>query len=72
MISSVAMTNAYAGMQTGFNNFTQTSAKLANPDYPDKAQALVQHKMDAQLVEVNAKALKTADDMIGTLLDIKV
>ncbi|UQB41366.1 hypothetical protein JX580_06610 [Thiomicrospira microaerophila] len=72
MISSVAMTNAYAGMQTGFNNLTQTSAKLANPDYPDKAQALVQHKMDAQLVEVNAKALKTADDMIGTLLDIKV
>ncbi|WFE68358.1 hypothetical protein P8S54_09065 [Thiomicrospira sp. R3] len=72
MISSSAMSQAYAGMQTGFNNLTQTSAKLADPNQLDKTQSLIEHKQDAQLVEVNAKALKTADNMIGTLLDIKV
>jgi flagellar hook protein FlgE len=69
-ISSSSMMNAYSGIQTGFNNLAQTSQQLANPNQPDKAQALVQHKLDANLVEVNAKSLKTADQMIGTLLDV--
>ncbi|WP_044410554.1 hypothetical protein [Thiomicrospira microaerophila] len=69
-ISSNPMMNAYSGIQTGFNNFTQTSQQLADPNQPDKTQALVQQKLDANLVEVNAKALKTADQMIGRLLDV--
>jgi hypothetical protein len=69
-ISSNAMMNAYSGIQTGLANFTQTSQQLTDPNQLDKTRALVQQKLDANLVEVNAKALKTADQIIGSLLDV--
>ena len=69
-ISATAMNNAYMGIQTGFSNLEVNSAKIASPNVTDKAEPLVAHKMDANLVETSAKALKTADEMIGTIIDV--
>lgn len=69
-ISSSAMNNAYMGIQTGLKNLEQNSQKIASPNVVDKTEPLVMHKMDANLVEVNAKSLKTSDEMLGTIIDI--
>ena len=64
------MINAYQGMQNGFNQLTENSAKIASPNVPDKAEPLIMHKLDAQQIEASAKAIKTYDQMIGTLIDV--
>lgn len=64
------MNNAYMGIQTGLKNLEQNSQKIASPNVVDKTEPLVMHKMDANLVEVNAKSLKTSDEMLGTIIDI--
>lgn len=69
-ISSNPMINAYQGMQNGFNQLTENSAKIASPNVPDKAEPLIMHKLDAQQIEASAKAIKTYDQMIGTLIDV--
>jgi len=69
-ISSNPMINAYKGMQAGFNQLTDNSAKIASPHVTDKAEPLIMHKLDAQQIEASAKAIKTYDQMIGTLIDV--
>ncbi|MGC9385368.1 MAG: hypothetical protein ACP5D0_00335 [Hydrogenovibrio sp.] len=69
-ISTTAGAYAYQGIQSGFNQLDQDSQKLANMNNPNKAEPLVSMKQTETQVESSAKALKTADDMIGTLIDI--
>ncbi|HEY9018981.1 hypothetical protein [Thiomicrospira sp.] len=69
-ISGSAMNNAYTGIQTGFKNLELNSQKIASPNVVDKAEPLIMHKLDANLVETNAKVIKTSDEMLGSLIDV--
>lgn len=69
-ISGSAMNNAYTGIQTGLKNLELNSQKIASPNVPDKAEPLIMHKLDANLVETNAKVIKTTDEMLGSLIDV--
>lgn len=61
---------AQQGMQNGYQQLNKNSEILANPNQPDKAEALIDTKQAENLVSANLKAAKAADDRIGTLLDI--
>lgn len=69
-ISGSAMQNAYTGIQTGLKNLELNSQKIASPNVPDKAEPLIMHKLDANLVETSAKVIKTSDEMLGSLIDV--
>ncbi|MDY0137896.1 MAG: hypothetical protein RBS36_12070 [Thiomicrospira sp.] len=69
-IQANPMMNAYQGIQNGFQQLTENSAKIASPQQTDKAEPLINHKRDAQQIEASAKAIKTYDQMIGTIIDV--
>ncbi len=69
-ISTSANAYAYQGIQNGFNQLDNTSAKLADMNNPDKAEPLVDLKQSETQVQSSAKALKTGNDMLGTIIDI--
>lgn len=71
-ISGNPFISAYQGMQNGFNQLGKESEVLASPNRPDKTEALVNLKQDEVQVQASAKAAKTADNMIGTIIDIFV
>lgn len=64
------MMSAYQGMQTATQQLNENSAKIASPNVVDKDEPLIKHRMDANQFEASAKAIKTHDQMIGTLLDV--
>ena len=70
--SNPSMT-AYNGMQNGFERLNSNSTVIANPnsDSNETANALIDTKMTATDIEAMVKVLKTEDDLIGRLLDIK-
>jgi hypothetical protein len=70
------------GIQNGMNGLRQNGQQIASstirndattssPDVSDVTHPLVEMKLNALQVEASAKVVKTASDMIGTLLDIK-
>jgi flagellar hook protein FlgE len=74
----VPLDNALLGIQRGLTGAGRAVAKIAsagqfNNDNPtDLAKAVVQlHEAKIQ-VQASARALRTADEMMGTLLDEKV
>lgn len=69
-VTSNPFISAYQGIQTGFQQLDNNSAQLASPNQPNKTDALIDLKQTETQVEASAKALKSADDRIGTLLDI--
>ena len=64
------ISSAQQGMQQGFDNLKERSERLASPNNPDATGDLVSLSQDEKLVQSSAKALKAADDNLGTLLDI--
>jgi flagellar hook protein FlgE len=73
-ISSIAAT-AQAGVQqalTRFNQSAQRTARMGQDDSVDPAQEAVNQIGAKEAVTANVKVMKAADDMLGTLLDIKV
>ncbi|AZR82061.1 MULTISPECIES: hypothetical protein [Piscirickettsiaceae] len=69
-ISTSANAYAYQGIQNGFNQLDNTSAKLADMNNPSKNESLVDLKQSETQVQSSAKALKTGNDMLGTIIDI--
>lgn len=69
-ISSV-QANGLQGVQWGMQNLNVQAQKIANPLESDKTDAVVMTKMDQTAIEANLKVLKTADELVGSLLDIK-
>lgn len=67
-----AYQTAYQGVKTGFDDLNESTKKIAHPNHHDKIDSLIEQKASEKQVQSSAKALKTADDMIGTLLDITV
>lgn len=69
-ISNNVFMTAYQGVQTGYNQLDQNSQKLANPNNPDKAEAIIDNLSAKNQVETNLKVIKNDNDRLGTLLDI--
>ncbi len=75
MNSISAFQAGIAGVQSGVNNATQSAADIARADQLSSqqlTQSLVQLDASKQQVQAAAKVIETSNEMIGSLLDIKV
>lgn len=76
MITSL-MSNATAGIQNGFDMLNRASGDIArvgttrDADAKDIAESLVQLKLGKQQVVASAQMVKTADQLLGYLIDEK-
>jgi flagellar hook protein FlgE len=66
-----AISSGYFGMATASHQLDTTAASLANGTV-DPATALVGVAQDKTAFQANAAVVKAADQMIGSLLDMKV
>ena len=71
-----ALNSAYLGLQKATMQVDECSARLAQlatqPDKVEPTTELVNLKVAEQGGQVAAEVVKTADEMMGTLLDIRV
>ena len=71
-----ALNSGYLGLQKASQQVDESSARLAQlstqPDLVDPTTELVSLKVAEQGGQVAAEVVKTADEMMGTLLDIRV
>ena len=71
-----ALNSSYLGLQKASQQVDESSARLAQlstqPDQVDPTTELVSLKVAEQGGQVAAEVVKTADEMMGTLLDIRV
>lgn len=59
------------GINNGFERLADSAHQMANPDRSSEiAENLIETQQASTQVQTSAKALKTTDDNIGTLLDI--
>ena len=73
-----AMNLGVQGINKGMNGLRQNAQQIASANIPEQASGindvtdpLVDMKLNKLEVEMSAKVVQTASDMIGTLLDIK-
>ena len=77
MNNSISLSSALTGIQQGVNgmqgNASQiASASMMKSENPSTlAESLIDLRANQHQVSASVKVLKAADDMIGTLLDIK-
>ena len=64
------MDSAAVGIAARLESFQRAAARIARPADPTLERDLVQTIDDSHGVAANAKVLRAADDMIGTLIDI--
>jgi len=73
-----ALDNAQMGIQHGLENAGRAVAKIAsakqfNNDNPtDLAKAVVELKDAKTQVQASVRVMRTADEILGTMLDVKV
>lgn len=71
-----ALNSAYLGLQKATMQVDESSARLAQlatqPDKVEPTTELVNLNVAEQGGQVAAEVVKTADEMMGTLLDIRV
>ena len=71
-----ALNSGYLGLQKATQQVDESSAQLAQlstqPNQVDPTTELVSLKVAEQGGQVAAEVVKTADEMMGTLLDIRV
>lgn len=71
-----ALNSGYLGLQKATQQVDESSARLAQlstqPNQMDPTTELVSLKVAEQGGQVAAEVVKTADEMMGTLLDIRV
>ena len=71
-----ALNSGYLGLQKATLQVDESSARLAQlatqPDKVDPTTELVNLNVAEQGGQVAAEVVKTADEMMGTLLDIRV
>ena len=75
MNSISAFQSGIAGVQTGVYAASQNAAQISRADQiptDQLTQALVQLEANKLQVQASAKVIETANDMIGSLLDITV
>lgn len=69
-VTNSAVSASLYGINQGFERLGQNSEKIANPNSGEQLEALVDNTQIEKQVQASTKALKTYDDMIGTLLDV--
>ena len=73
----VPLDNALVGIQRGLTGAGRAVSQIAkagqfnNENPTDLAKAVVQLQESKMQVQASARALRTADEMMGTLLDVK-
>ncbi len=75
MNSISAFQSGLAGVQNGIAGASQNASQIARADQLSSeqlTQALVQLDANKRQVEAAAKVIETSNEMIGSLLDIKV
>jgi flagellar hook protein FlgE len=75
MSSISAFQSGIAGVQQGLQSAAKSSADIARADQLSSEQltrSLVELDAIKRQVEAAAKVVETSNDMVGTLLDIKV
>lgn len=74
MSVSTALLNGLQGIKTGFNRADAASGQIASSGVRDNgrlAEALLDLKQSEFQVKMSANVVKTADSILGTLIDIK-
>jgi len=61
---------AYQGIQNGYTGLNQHTQQIVNPSHQNLEKGLTGQVQDKEQVETSVKTLKTADDMIGTIIDL--
>jgi len=69
-ISSSPMAIATQGINQGFERLADNTQKIAMPGSNELESAIIDNKQAATQVQTSAKALKTYDDMIGSIINI--
>lgn len=76
MMSTIsAFQSGLSGFQKGVNSLNQNAAKIARASTDpngDITTPLVNMSADKRQAQASAKVIQTSNDMLGTLLDIKV
>jgi hypothetical protein len=62
--------SALGGIASRLDSFQRTAARIAQPADPTLERDLVQTMADSSGVAANAKVARTADEMVGKLIDI--
>lgn len=72
-LNSSVLSSGIQGLQAGIGRANQAAGQIAragtSADGGDLATSLVDLKSSEQQVSASAKVIKTADDMLGTLID---
>jgi hypothetical protein len=78
MALSPLSNTALQGIQRGLQDMRRNAAEIASPPqmsakFPtkDMVRAMVELQANSQYTAASVKAFKTADEMIGSLLDVK-
>ncbi len=64
-----------AGINNGLDGMRRNAAEIARAttgDDTNTARALVDMRINQHQVEASVKVIKTADEMLGSLLDVRV
>ncbi len=62
-----------SGLKANLDSFNRTAARISrNAPGGDLSGDMVQMIQDKRGVQVNAEVVRTADDLVGTMLDIMV
>jgi hypothetical protein len=62
--------SALGGLASRMDSFQRAAARIAKPGDPTLERDLVQTVDDSHGVAANAKVVRAADDMLGSLIDI--
>ena len=65
-----ALDSALGGMAARIDSFQRAAARIARPADPTLERDLIQTMADSTGAAANAKVARTADEMVGTLIDI--
>jgi hypothetical protein len=68
MISAIG--SAMSGMASAIDRFDRASARIAKPEAADLVHDRVEQLGARRAFEANLATVRTADDMIGSLIDI--
>ncbi len=72
MVIGSAASSSLAGIQNGLQNMDMAATQIASPRNDDKTEPLLEMQQAARDTEANVRALETANEVQGTLLDVKV
>ena len=77
MSGSIALDTGLTGIRNGLDGIQKAASQIASKDAMEGnsphnlAESMVDLKVHEHQVSASAQVVKAADDMIGTLLDIK-